>query len=843
VWTSATPSTTIAYAQPANLAIVFRTRTLLPNGGTFTITASKQVFLADVATTCTVNNGGDLASSFSSIAASGTGKILTLTAGPSPAPTVAASTITVTCTSNLARNPAAGAVTFTVASSAEASTAAAETGYTTTAGSISSFSAAVSSKVIGETPAWLELTFTTQGTLVSGESLVITANNTVFSGTGSAACTVIVASTPVTTIASTTVSGQVLTVTANGAVPAGVTKVKCYQKLAASTAGATGFAITSPADTNLVNTQGYTPATTGVHFVSAVPTTAGSGTASVSGVAPTQIAFTFKTKTALATGAKFIITASSQIFTADVATTCAVTVSGTDSAALFTTIAASGTGTVLTLTRTGTGTFAAGTVVVTCTSNLKAAGAAGTALTFTVNSGSETTTVAGQLGWTIVGTIGTFTAVPSTLVIGETPAWLELQYTTTAGLASGQSWAITANNTVFSGSGAAACTVTVGGTATTTFSSISVAGQVLTLTANAAVTSGVVLVKCTDKLAATTAGARSFGIATVAEGNLVTTAGYVASATGVSWVSATPSTNMKGLTPTTHAFVFKTKTKLPGSGTFIITASQQIFAANGATNCTVNNGSDITAQFSGTKKGVASGTTGKILTLTLLSTGTVSAGTVTVTCLDNLAVNPTTINTTVTFTLASSAETNTVAGQVGYTVINTPAPTASPTASPTTFAATIPTACVAGLPDSLNNASLTPGTGGPTFAALIAEFVGNLMPANVRTAQKILVLAWANCSTVVTRTKCSQTLRTLAQSGGWDPTNTAAKNLAGLTNATMNAKFKHLLDQNLEIACCESCRATPATNLNLQGNDSPARPHVALASILVAVLLGLGLRV
>merc|ERR1719353_484087 len=85
-WTSALPNTLCATSTPSSLVLKFKPNTKVANAGTVKLTADKEIFAADAATTCTAKEistatGVATAVAVNSAAVTGTKKILTVTVG------------------------------------------------------------------------------------------------------------------------------------------------------------------------------------------------------------------------------------------------------------------------------------------------------------------------------------------------------------------------------------------------------------------------------------------------------------------------------------------------------------------------------------------------------------------------------------------------------------------------------------------------------------------------------------------------------------------------------------------------------------------------------------------
>jgi hypothetical protein len=133
-WTSALPSTRCATSTPGSLVFKFKPNTKVASGGTLKLTADKQIFTADAATTCTAkeistSTGVATAVTVTGSAVTGNKTILTVTMGA--VLDTLGHEVEVTCTSNLAAITASGdVVKFGFETSGDTTALTAQTGYT-----------------------------------------------------------------------------------------------------------------------------------------------------------------------------------------------------------------------------------------------------------------------------------------------------------------------------------------------------------------------------------------------------------------------------------------------------------------------------------------------------------------------------------------------------------------------------------------------------------------------------------------------------------------------------------------------------------------------------------------
>merc|ERR1719201_1143263 len=149
-WTSALPNTLCATSTPTSLVLKFKPNTKGANAGTVKLTADKEIFAADAATTCTAKEistatGVATAVAVNSAAVTGTKKILTVTSAAKLA--VLGHEVEVTCTSNLAPITAKDdVVKFSLETSGDTTGITTQTGYTAIAACPVTFGGAARTK-------------------------------------------------------------------------------------------------------------------------------------------------------------------------------------------------------------------------------------------------------------------------------------------------------------------------------------------------------------------------------------------------------------------------------------------------------------------------------------------------------------------------------------------------------------------------------------------------------------------------------------------------------------------------------------------------------------------------
>jgi hypothetical protein len=392
---------------PGSLSFSFKPNAAIAATNVVTITADKEIFAADGSTTCTATTilgpttglAGNAAVTSGTV--SGTKKILKVIMNAVLTTGYAA---TITCTDNLAVNLAAGAVKFDISTTTDTVALTAQTGYTTVA-AVTSALAGVSratSTVKSEAGGDLVFAFTPRETVAATKFVTLTASEAIFTNTATCTCTIktsVTASSAGTTVAITSgdaTSTTALKITSNGDMLKDVVNViTCTANLAAN--GATAQAVTFTLESNVG--QDATPwGIPGYTLAAAKSVTWGSvtrATSLVTAVAGGDLAVTFTPNTAVAAAGIVTITPSSNIFTADAATTCTATSGG--KAATVTSSATVGAVLKVTMGAALTPGYAA---VITCTTNLANNGAAG-AITFAIETSTDTVGLTAQTGYTI----------------------------------------------------------------------------------------------------------------------------------------------------------------------------------------------------------------------------------------------------------------------------------------------------------------------------------------------------------------------------------------------------------------------------------------------------------
>ena len=160
---------------------------------------------------------------------------------------------------------------------------------------------------------------------------------------------------------------------------------------APTTAPTPSTAAPTQAPTTNAQTQAPTLGATSLVWVAATPSTL------FTTETPTSVVFALTTTSNLSAGGTLTLVASTQIWAADHADALCTEGGGHS----FASSVVSETGTTLTITNGAVDTNNGGTLVITCSSTMAANGAAGSSVTFSVVSSSDTLTLTGLNGWTI----------------------------------------------------------------------------------------------------------------------------------------------------------------------------------------------------------------------------------------------------------------------------------------------------------------------------------------------------------------------------------------------------------------------------------------------------------
>merc|ERR1711934_1107641 len=417
---TATRASVVAGAAGGDLTMVFTASNAgaIAAGGTVTITLdTAAVFTADGATACTATSAdasgtAQTAPTFATKAVTGTAasaQVLTLTLNGGATDILANDHVmTIVCTDNMPTNNAAAVATYTFSAVSSGDTTAATGAYTlktTPTFTSAARGGGTTNLMTGMAGGNLVMVIAPVTALPAGGTITVTPSAELFSADGASACTASNSATTNPTFASATVSGtggtQIITFTLGAGATDVIattiaTTITCTDNLAVNTAaGAITFGLVTSTDLEAATAQtGYTiVARTCPLWGSAARATL------TTGVAGGDLTVIFTTTAALPAGETITLTPSVKLFTADDAsTTCSVAVAtGT---APTTTTAVTSTGTVLTLTTVGQQIGAGVQTTLVCSTNLDVNTAAG-AVTFSIATQQDTTTLAGQTGYTI----------------------------------------------------------------------------------------------------------------------------------------------------------------------------------------------------------------------------------------------------------------------------------------------------------------------------------------------------------------------------------------------------------------------------------------------------------
>merc|ERR1712216_797261 len=402
-----------------NIIVWFTPTTEVDAGGTITMTASAPVFTNGATPTTACTSDGTALASACTTATATTVATVTLAGGTK---LLAGKPASVTFSSTLVANNPASAVTFAVKTSTD-TTAATAVGW----GGITDFTPqdfTANRTTLKGTVAGGDLTFgfTPVTKIAAGGTIILTSTQQIWtanedsSAGGTTACTAtqvspatgLHAAVAVTKTVITGTTGKIATLTMTPILYAGLpVTVTCdgTKNLAVNGADAQAYAMQIATSTDGTATGSATKYTAnkGVAWTSATRTTY------TTGVDGGNLVFTFTPKTTVANNGIVTLTASESIFTADAAVTCTATSDGT--AAAVTSAASTSTAAVL---HTGTAAMKnilkvtmgadltlAKVAVITCTTNLANNGATAGAVTFTIETSTDTGKLGKQTGYTL----------------------------------------------------------------------------------------------------------------------------------------------------------------------------------------------------------------------------------------------------------------------------------------------------------------------------------------------------------------------------------------------------------------------------------------------------------
>jgi len=407
---------------PGKYAVWFTPTAALAQNQLITITASAAIFSARRAATtaaCT-SDGTALTPTCTGATTSTTVLKVTLATGTAMA---AGKVASITLSSNVAVIPA-GTITFSIETTTDTGAITSQTGWPSVT-ALTAQSLTATRTTLKGTVAGGDLTFGFSPTtkIPSGGTIALTsvqqiwtANEDSSSG-GTTACTAtqvkpstgLHTAVTVTKTVITGTTGKIATITMGGILYAGLpVTVTCdgTKNLAVNGADAQAYAFTFATSTDTTATGSATLYTVnkGVAWTSATR-----ATSQIVGVAGGDLVFTFTPKTTVANNGLVTLTASESIFTADAAVTCTATSDGSaatvTSAASTSTAAVANTGTaakknILKVTM-GADLTLAKVAVITCTTNLANNGATVGAVTFDIETSTDTGKLGKQTGYNL----------------------------------------------------------------------------------------------------------------------------------------------------------------------------------------------------------------------------------------------------------------------------------------------------------------------------------------------------------------------------------------------------------------------------------------------------------
>jgi len=391
-------SSTVAGTAGGDLEVSFRPQATIPITGTVTITPSVNVFTADGAVTCTATSAGH---SKTVTSAATVGAVLTVILG---GPLYGGVDAVITCTDNMVVNQAAGPVTFSIETSTGTLPLAGQTGYSTVAQNQITWVGVerTGSLASGLNPIFFSVKFLLNTAMPPGGTIIIQGGVNIFSGTGAILCTLTargVSMTLTSSLADTT--SRRLTLTTAVQLKTGPEyEVLCADNLAANgVAGALTFEMETSTDT-IPGTAltGYTITPNNrVTWVRATRTLS-----YIAAAAGGDLIIKFIPTTNVASGGAVSVVSSPNIWTMDALTDCSVTVKVGDSYGNKKSISNSlVSGGVLIIGMAMT-LVADQEVTITCKDNL-ANNIAG-AVTFTVQTSTDSDPVINAPGYTVVST-------------------------------------------------------------------------------------------------------------------------------------------------------------------------------------------------------------------------------------------------------------------------------------------------------------------------------------------------------------------------------------------------------------------------------------------------------
>merc|ERR1712072_1409085 len=352
--------------------------------------------------------------------------------------------ITIVCTGGFnANGNSASTVTFSAVSSTSTVSLTGQTGYSTTGRLTWGAATTVSTLAVGTAPTSIVFSIGVSDALVDGDTITITATNSVFVASSMLSC--VAPGVGMSTATTPTATTLVIQAPANG-VSSGSKTFTCTGTMAANLAigtSTTFTAVSTKSTTTSVADGGYTTvAGRSLGWTSA--TLAGSNAA---GQTPSGITFVIVATDALLTSHTVTITASPNIW----ASVPACTWNGNAA-----TEALTGNNQVAVTAQAAAN--AGDPITIVCTGGFNANGNSASTVTFSAVSSTSTVSLTGQTGYSTTGrlTWGAATAV-STLVTGHVPSSIVFSIGVSDALVDGDTITITATNNVFVASSTLSC--------------------------------------------------------------------------------------------------------------------------------------------------------------------------------------------------------------------------------------------------------------------------------------------------------------------------------------------------------------------------------------------------
>jgi len=347
---------------------------------------------------------------------------------------------------------------------------------------------------------------------------------------------------------------------------------------------------------------------------------------------------------------------------------CTVTSGGVTKGVTHAKLSNVGTGLQTILTLTMTGACEVGLEVeVACTSDLRLNSGAG-AVTFDMFTSADTQELTGQVGYTVVPSVGgsvTWTRATraTSTVAGQAGGDFEVEFTPTTTVPTSGTVKISPSVNMFASDAATTCTAT-SASYTKAVTSAATVGSDLTVTMGAPLYAGhPAKITCSDNLAVNpSAVAITFSIETSEDTTALTgQTGYTTAAgNSITWISALRSGTLASTgNPLFLTLRMRLNTRLLSGGSITVTPSVNLFSAAGAINCQVSS--------NGIQKTVTSSTASVPGVLTVVMGADLSVGpTVEILCFSQLALNG--AAGAIVFSVVTSTDTVAASNLNGYTI-------------------------------------------------------------------------------------------------------------------------------------------------------------------------------